>query len=220
MPERHLRLAAADEPMILLLLAVAAGLLAGLGRAWWGGRRLQFPALRLEWLVLVAVIPQVSAFYLPVVRDIFSDWVVAIGLVTSQLCLLTFVWLNRRQPAFWLMGLGLFLNFLVITLNGGFMPISPEMASRLVPTVLPEAWAIGSRFGTSKDIILPIHETQLWVLSDRFFWSTPFTSYRVAFSLGDVGIALGVFLWLWALGRSNLTHLQEINLEKLKTIPE
>ena len=50
---------------MILLLAVMIGLLAGLARAGYRGRRLMCPNLRLVWLVPVAFFPQWLAFYLP-----------------------------------------------------------------------------------------------------------------------------------------------------------
>lgn len=178
---------------MILLWAVILGLLAGSIRAWVGGRRLISPNLRLAWLVPVAFVPQLLVFYIPAIAGIWADNIVATGLVTSQILLVIFAWVNRRQPGFWLLGLGLALNMLVIVLNGGLMPISPETVTKLLPNATPDTWEIGSRLGRSKDIVLPITETRLWLLSDRFLLTLP---NRVAFSLGDVLVATGAF-WLF-----------------------
>jgi len=96
------------------------------------------------------------------------------------------------------LGLGLLLNFLVISVNGGLMPISPEMAARLYPAVAVNTWETGQQLAGNKDVVLPAPKTRLWSLSDRFFASFPLrNSYRVAFSLGDILIASGIFWWLW-----------------------
>jgi hypothetical protein len=184
---------------VILLLAVVAGLLAGTVRARRGGRHLVVPNLRLLWLVPVAFFPQWLAFYLPATRKLMPDDLAAVALVSSQALLLIFAWFNRGQPGFWALGLGLVLNLLVITLNGGLMPISPDMVMRLAPEMPPNAWQTGQRLGTGKDIVLPIAATQLWWLSDRFLLPSWF-SYRVAFSLGDVLIAAGAFWLLWTIG--------------------
>ena len=48
-------------------------------------------------------------------------------LITSNLLVMVFIWLNRRLPGMLIAGAGLVLNILVISLNGA-MPVSPEAA--------------------------------------------------------------------------------------------
>jgi hypothetical protein len=182
---------------MVLLVAVIAGLLAGLARARYGRRSLHIPDLRLAWLALVAFLPQWVAFYLPAGSRLPADSLAATALVGSQVALLVFAWLNRKQPGFWALALGLVLNLLVIALNGGLMPISPETAGRLMPNAAPGMVQIGHRLG--KDIVLPASATRLEALADRFLFPA-WLPYRVAFSLGDVFIALGAFWLLWAMG--------------------
>jgi hypothetical protein len=152
--------------------------------------------------VLVAFIPQWFAFYLPATRDWVSDDLAAIALVSSQILLLVFAGLNRGQPGFWGLGVGLVLNLLIIVLNGGLMPISPDTVAQLVPEALPDALQIGSRFGASKDAISPVATTRLWWLSDCFLLPRWFP-YQVAFSLGDVFIAAGAFWLSWTTGNGS-----------------
>ena len=182
---------------MILLVAVVAGLLAGLARARHGRRPLRVPDLRLVWLALVAFLPQMVVFYLSAGSRLPADSLAAAALVSSQGALLIFAWLNRKQPGFWALGLGLALNLLVITLNGGLMPISPETAGRLMPDAAPDVLQVGHRLG--KDIVLPAAATRLEWLADRFLLPS-WLPYRVAFSLGDVLIALGAFWLLWAMG--------------------
>ncbi len=120
-------------------------------------------------------------------------------LVGSQILLLVFVWFNWKKPGFWLLGAGLLLNFLVIFLNGGFMPISPETVRNLYPGLPQTSWAIGQRLGNGKDLVLLPANTHLGMLSDRFLLPG-WVNYAVAFSIGDVLIALGAFWLLWTLG--------------------
>ncbi len=184
---------------MILLLAVIAGLLAGLARTWHGGRPLSPLNLRLIWLVPLAFLPQWLAFFLPATRESVPDDLAAAILVNSQILLLVFVWFNRQQPGFWAMGLGLACNLLVIALNGGLMPISPDTVARLASDATSEGWQVGHRLGTGKDVVLPVAATRLWWLSDRFLLPAWFP-YRAAFSAGDVLIAGGAFWLLWALG--------------------
>src|SRR4030042_1190808 len=111
---------------MILLIAVALGLICGFLRARLSHRPYQAVEIRHAWLVFAAYMPQFFAFYLPSTRSVFpSNWA-ALVLVGSQIILLLFAWLNRRLPGFRLLGLGLFANLLVISLNGGLMPLMPE----------------------------------------------------------------------------------------------
>jgi hypothetical protein len=96
-----------------------------------------------------------------------------------------------------------------MTANRGFMPISPETASRLIPQEILEDIPAGNRFGL-KDILLPPEQTRFEILADRFLPPAWFP-YQAAFSLGDVFIAFGVF---WLLASQN-----QIALNPEKRIP-
>jgi hypothetical protein len=194
---------------MLLIVAVIAGLLVGLIRAWISHQRFDVPQIRHSWLVIAAFLPQWLVFYLPATRRSIPDHWASIALVGSQVLLVLFVGLNsiqqhiRNRLEFGLLGLGLILNLTVILLNGGLMPINPENVSRLVPDAPAGSWEIGARLGTGKDIVLPLNQTRLWWLSDYFYLELP--GRDVAFSLGDVSIALGAFLILcaWDYSRNN-----------------
>jgi hypothetical protein len=184
---------------MVLNLAVIVGLAAGIIRAKFASRPYRAPQLKLPGLVLFAFIPQWFAFYQSRLGIRLPDEWVPFILVGSQVLLLFFAWINRKQPGFYLLGAGLFANFLVITLNGGLMPISPETVRKLIPDVPESMWEVGKRFHSGKDIVLLKEETRLWFLSDRFLLPD-WVGYQVAFSLGDVLIALGAFWMLYSLG--------------------
>lgn len=184
---------------MVLAAAVALGLVAGLVRAWVGKRTYRVVDLRFPGLVLIAFIPQWFAFYQSRMGFGFpAEWSPVL-LVLSQILLLIFAWLNRKLPGFWLLGGGLLLNFLVIAANGGLMPISPEAVRQLYPNAPESSWEVGKQLGNGKDIVLPREATNLWFLSDRFL-APEWLRYSVAYSLGDVLIALGAFWLLWTLG--------------------
>lgn len=167
-----------------------------MARSIYANRQFTLPQLRLTWLVTIALIPQFLAFYISYTSRLFSKEWASSALIGSQLGLLGFAWANRKEKAFWVMGVGLAMNLLVIVLNGGLMPISPDTIRTLAPHLPADAWQIGSRLGQSKDVVLPAAETRLWWLSDRFV-TPPWFPRAVAFSLGDVVVALGVFWLLW-----------------------
>lgn len=181
---------------MILLLAVIAGLLAGLTRARIGKRPYKPVHLRHVWLVVGAFIPQWIAFFLPVTRNSIPVWLAAFFLILSLTMLLVFALTNIGRPGIMVLGMGLLMNLIVIITNGGLMPISPENAALLLPQSSPQTWKTGSRFGHSKDIVLEKKNTRLYGLSDRFL-SPPGLPYQFAFSLGDVLIAVGAFWVLW-----------------------
>ncbi len=179
---------------MILLVALLAGLISGLLLAFFQKRAWQIPPLRHLWLVVVAVIPQIFAFDIPATRAKIPDSIVAVGLITSLAILLVFCWENRRIAGIWLLALGLILNLSVIASNGGFMPISPQTASHLLPAAALSKVEVGDRFGYGKDILLLPEKTNLAWLSDQFLLPA-WVSYKVAFSLGDILVASGAF-WL------------------------
>jgi hypothetical protein len=186
---------------MILLVAVAAGLFVGVG---WAGRnqnKYEVPMLRDLWLVFMAFAPQYILIYLPT-RETVSDKLFAILLVLSQTLFLGFAVLNRNFPGMKILLIGTALNWFVIVANGGLMPISPETAGRLISESVLANIQIGSRFGAKDILLLPQHTRLEW-LSDRFL-PPAWLPYQVAFSLGDVFIAIGVF---WLLARQK--HIEQ-----------
>jgi hypothetical protein len=184
---------------VILLLAIAVGLISALLRARYHKRRLVIPNLRLTWLILIAFLPQLLAFGLPWTRGVFPLRFIPGALVGSLILLLAFTLLNGRQPGFAVLGFGLLLNLSVIVMNGGWMPISPETVAYFSSKTPLGAWQNGGQLGATKDIVLPKADTRLWFLSDRFVTPTWFPLHS-AFSLGDVLIAVGVLWFFWSLG--------------------
>ena len=176
---------------MILLIALAAGLAAGVVLARWRGHSYQPPELRISWLAFLAFLPQFILLYLPYFRIRVSDQVSAVCLLASLLIFLGFAWVNRGLPGMSILLIGLALNLMVMAANGGFMPISPHTAGQLVPDGALLDFQSGDRFGV-KDIYLPPLDTRFEWLADRFLTPAWF-SYRAAFSLGDVFIAIGAF---------------------------
>ncbi len=182
---------------MILLTALILGLLVGVGRAYWQRRPYRVPELRFAWLAILAFVPQLIAAYLPATRGVLPDWLAAALVSASLLLFMAFMWLNRRTPGMLILLAGLALNLAVMLANGGWMPISPETASHLPGGGSLATSDLGQRFG-QKDVLLLPQDMHLPYFSDRFLlpdWSP----YQLAFSLGDIFIAIGAF---WVLARA------------------
>jgi hypothetical protein len=195
---------------VILVIGIVLGLMAGYVRAWLHKQPYSLPAVQHVGLVLLAFVPQVLVFFVPQSsRSALQLWAGFI-LPLSLGILVLFVWLNRHLQGFWLLGLGLLLNFVVIATNGGLMPISPETLQAVHGTLSQETIArdnIGN-----KSIVLPAEETRLEWLADRFLlpdqWPIQF-----AFSLGDVFLVAGAIWALWVGGAGRLPAVS-VGLER------
>jgi hypothetical protein len=180
---------------MILALAVAVGLVVGLAR--YRSRafsRIAASPLRSLWLALLAVALQLPLLRAPAgsVQRVSVEQAL---FLLSHLTLLVFVWRNWRLTGIQILGLGVICNLLVIALNGGFMPITPQTLTQINPGSLPSRWQVGFHYGYSKDIILLREQTRLQMLSDRWVIPPPFL-WPTAFSLGDVLIAIGIVVLL------------------------
>jgi hypothetical protein len=180
---------------VILLLALGVGLVIGLGWAKWQEHPYQPPRLKYSWLAIVAFLPQFFLTYFERTQTFAPDWFVAFAVVTSQGLLFLFAWLNRLLPGMLVLIVGIVLNLTVMIANGGFMPINPHTAEQVVGTERMVAIEPGSRIGY-KDILLRPNETHLELLADRFLPPAGFP-YKVAFSIGDIFIAVGA-CWILA----------------------
>jgi hypothetical protein len=190
-------------------MILVVGILGGLAAGWIRAKVLKRPfrAIRLRYwgLVLTAFLLQLLIFSTSLKAAFLTEKAIGFLFAASQFVLILFAWMNRKEPGVWLLGLGLMLNFLVIVINGGFMPISPETVRVLNPNAPAGSWQIGNRLGkSSKDIVIESSNTHLWFLSDRFILPGWFSA-PVAFSFGDVLITLGAFWLFWSLADTENT---------------
>jgi hypothetical protein len=200
---------------LILLYAIVAGTVAGLLRAWYHKQQYTLPDLHAAWLVVLAFAPQFFVFYWRSTNELLATELAALVLISTQTLLLIFAWFNRRLAPFWLLGTGLVLNLLVICLNGGLMPISPETLQQVLTKIPIETFEVGKRVAGTKDILLPQEATRLAWLADRFI--TPrWLPYWGAFSLGDFFITLGAFWLLWRAGGKQPEYTEDMRRLEVK----
>lgn len=180
---------------MILAAAVVMGLIVSVARhgrhAF--GRIADIP-LRSAWLVLLALALQFPLLWSPSgPTHVFRMQQVLF--LASHLLLLAFVWMNRRLVGILIVGAGVACNLLVIVVNGGFMPITPETLVQINPGSTAEEWPENTHHGYSKDVIQRQENTALWALSDILVVPPPFPR-PTAFSIGDLIIAAGIIVLL------------------------
>ena len=100
--------------------------------------------------------------------------------------MLIFVYINRKQPGMYLIGLGLFLNLLAIAANSGAMPVDPVKL-----TLLAREKLLG---GMASPLHTPIvSTTRMAFLGDIF--RVPYGDCRMI-SWGDIGLSAGLFYFI------------------------
>ena len=177
-----------------MLLAVVA-LLAVLTVPLTGGRlgRLAEVRFRAPWLALGGLALQV------LVVSVFPDlpgWAAITLHLASYAAVLVFIWCNRSLPGLWLVGIGGLSNLVVIAANGGVMPASADALRTAGRTATEEGF-------TNSEVI---RDPQLEFLGDVLplpSWM-PFAN---VFSIGDVLIAVGVFVLVHGICRGPRAHI-------------
>lgn len=101
-----------------------------------------------------------------------------------------FLWLNRHHYGFPLILAGVFLNFLVMALNGGRMPVSVDAAMILDPNYIEIL-----KNGIYAKHTLLTESTRLAFLGDVIPLTSPYPKSRVI-SIGDVFMSIGVFIFI------------------------
>lgn len=113
---------------------------------------------------------------------------------------LYFLWLNRHLKGFQLIFYGVLLNFIVMALNGGRMPVSLEAAQ-----VLDPMYAEALKSGLYAKHTALVETTRLGFLGDVIPLTSPYPKQQVI-SIGDVVMNVGVFLFIQHLMLSHKKH--------------
>jgi len=149
-------------------------------------------APRWSWLGAAALLAQVWAVYFAAVEG-------TLGLTRRVVLPLTFALLllfALRNSHLWglrLMALGFFLNLLVISANGGLMPVSPEEIASVNLLDRIEGVELGEAVPGSKGVLMAPREAKLWFLSDIFVFPPGSPIARVV-SAGDFLVLGGLVM--------------------------
>ncbi|WP_419955622.1 DUF5317 domain-containing protein [Neobacillus niacini] len=103
---------------------------------------------------------------------------------------LVFLFLNRKNPGFILIFIGVFLNFLVMVLNGGRMPVSVEAAA-----VLDPGYIQALKDGLYAKHAMLTTESNLGFLGDVIPISDPYPRTQII-SIGDIIMNIGIFYFI------------------------
>jgi hypothetical protein len=153
-----------------------------------GGRLVNLGEIELRawWLLFLALALQVGTFFLS--EDVDWEWVGVAMVLVSFALLMVLVVLNRSKPGMWLAGLGVLMNFLVISVNGG-MPVLAGAAEVASGFTLSQPDLTGS----FKHILLD-DNSRLTFFADVI----PLRLFGVGdvISLGDIFLAMGLGVFL------------------------
>ncbi len=179
----------------MILIALCLALLLGLAVV--GGRVSSLASVDVKWgwLAPLAFLMQAYLIFFPADRAGGLLSARSLLLMASHILLLAVVWRNRHLGGVKLIGLGLLLNFLVMVVNGGFMPITPEALVQIGYDGNASQLETGYIVGRTKNVVVEPGEAALWFLSDLMVIPRPFP-IPTALSVGDLLIVAGVFFFL------------------------
>lgn len=172
----------------MLFSILALGILIGLIR---GGKisNMMQVKIRYPWLVFLSILTEYGLIVLMRVSTVITQPIVFASVCAQYLLLLLFLWMNRYIPYTWLVGTGSLLNFLVIMLNRGAMPLSKAALAMDVNSKNLGYLADGR--------MLTYHivneNTLLAFLGDIIYLPAPFKAFL---SIGDIILFAGILLLL------------------------
>jgi hypothetical protein len=145
--------------------------------------------LKWGWVFPLLLIVQLTVFTLQNNSEFLGQLSGSIYILVYIIGLL-FLFLNRKNPGFILIFIGVFLNFLVMVVNGGRMPVSVESAAVLDPgyiEALKESLYAKHTMLTST--------THLGFLGDVIPISDPYPRTQII-SIGDIIMNFGIFFFI------------------------
>ncbi|MBB6673629.1 DUF5317 domain-containing protein [Cohnella nanjingensis] len=171
---------------------IVIGLIIGLLRAGWRPGLVALSQIRIRggWIFPALLAVQLIVFSI-------QDRVSFVGQYSGWLFMAVYVvglyvlWLNRKESGIWIIFIGVAMNFLVMLVNGGRMPVSLDAAAVLDPIYTQ---MLKDGVGAAKHYALD-DSTRLSFLGDIIPIAPPYPRTQVI-SIGDVVMNVGIFLYL------------------------
>ena len=167
------------------MLFLAAALVGTLGGRLSGGSFQNLATIRFRWpfVVLAALLVKEAGVITPLGKLGFAPFLY--GLALAALIGWT-LWHIERLPGVWLVAAGAASNLLVVAVNGGHMPVSPELAASGPRELLTK--------GVLGQYVLASDSTHLNWLGDWIaFPALLGRLFPHAYSPGDLLVAVGMF---------------------------
>jgi hypothetical protein len=171
---------------------IGIGLVVGFIRGGFFGALRGLSQLKLVagWVFPLLLIAQILFFYFQGKYEALAQYT-GISIMVIYVIGLLFIGLNRKQPGFQVIFIGVFLNFLVMALNGGVMPVSLEAAAALGPSYSEDL--------LQQDIVFKhamlMEDTKLPFLGDIIPLTPPYPR-KIVISIGDIVMNIGIFIFL------------------------
>ncbi|NLP14174.1 MAG: DUF5317 domain-containing protein [Clostridium sp.] len=156
--------------------------------------------LQKTWLIVVAFAFQTATRLMGINGVGFVvKYSLIIQAVVFALLFLCF-WFNKKYIGLWFIGFGASLNALVMTINGGKMPVSLEAMQKADIQTLTDMVLSGS---DNKHVVLS-ETTKLGFLADIIYLPGVLGWGIGVLSIGDVIVALGLFIFVFELCISSM----------------
>lgn len=193
------------------MLFVFAALLGGGVAVLRGGRLSNLADYSIRWsaLPLLALGLQIYVVYGPAKEDARLFGIPALLNLASYGLVLATALINWRLPGMAWLGLGASLNFLVILVNGGWMPVTAESLAAAGLVMSSSAVMLGERAIPSKDLIKDSHDIRLRWLSDRYVIPEA-GLFSAVYSVGDIFLMFGLFRLIQAGMMNRSEHISQI----------
>ncbi|AYB46653.1 DUF5317 domain-containing protein [Paenibacillus lautus] len=174
---------------------IILGLIVGLIRGGFRHGLQQFSKIRLKGGLIFPILLIVQLLIFRFQAN--SDWLASASSYVFMFIYVAgmiFLWMNRDQKGFGSILAGVFLNFLVMAVNGGRMPVPMSAASVLDPYYVD---MLSNSTVITKHYLMDA-STRLPFLGDIIPLSPPYPRTQVI-SIGDIIMNVGIFLYIFNL---------------------